>query len=156
MKIGGIDPKTLPTEEVLVLPRGDQAIIFRAQGLPNLEGFQKLCPEPIPPGKLTRDGFVPDLKDESYLAVLAQYTKRRMAYIMVHSLVPSQIEWDTVKLDNPSTWTNWEDDLKNGGMSQMECNRVLNLVLEANSLDEAKLKKAREVFLQGPPKDRPT
>jgi hypothetical protein len=155
MKIGGIDPKTLPTEEVLVLPRGDQALIFRAQGLPNMEGFQKLCPEPTAPGKLTKDGFVPDLQDAGYLVIHAQYTKRRMAYIVVASLVPSQIEWDTVSLDNPATWANWEDDLKNGGMSQMECNRVLSLVMEANCLDEAKLKKAREVFLQGPPKEKP-
>ena len=56
---------------------------------------------------------------------MAEYQKRRMAYIVVHSLEPSQIEWDTVQLDNPSTWANWETDLKNGGLSQMECNRVL-------------------------------
>ena len=82
----------------------------------------------------------------------AEYQKRRMAYIVVNSLVPSQIEWDTVQLDNPSTWANWEKDLKDNGFSQMACNRVLALVLEANCLDEAKLQKAREVFLQGPPK----
>ena len=27
MKIGGVDPKTLPTEEILVLPRGDKQIV---------------------------------------------------------------------------------------------------------------------------------
>ena len=31
MKIGGIDPTTLPTEVFLVLPRGDTEIVFRAQ-----------------------------------------------------------------------------------------------------------------------------
>jgi hypothetical protein len=31
----------------------------------------------------------------------------------------------------------------------VECNRVLALVLEANALDEAKLQRAREVFLRG-------
>ena len=151
MKIGGIDPKTLPTEEVLVLPRGDKAIIFRARGVDDLAEFEKLCPEPTPPGKLTKDGYVPDTTDPGYQSVRAEYQKRRTAYIVVHSLLPSQIEWDTVQLENPSTWANWEADLKAGGLSQMACNRVLELVLEANCLDEAKLKKAREVFLQGPP-----
>lgn len=151
MKIGGVDPRTLPVEEVLVLPRGDKCIVFRARGVDDMDKFQALCPEPKAPGKLTKDGWVPDFADESYQSVLAEYQRRRLAYIVVHSLIPSEIEWDTVQLDNPATWVNWESDLKNGGLSQMECNRVLALVLEANCLDEAKLKKAREVFLQGPP-----
>ena len=151
MKIGGIDPKTLPTEEVLVLPRGDQMVVFRARGVSDLEEFEKLCPEPTPPGKLTKDGYVPDMADPDYQSVRAEYQKRRTAYIVVRSLEPSQIEWDTVQLANPATWANWDMDLKNNGFSQMACNRVLELVLEANCLDDAKLKKAREVFLQGPP-----
>jgi hypothetical protein len=151
MKIGGVDPRTLPAEEVLVLPRGDQQIIFRARGLEDMEEFQKLCPEPKAPGKLTKDGWVPDVKDEDFQSVMREYQKRRLAYIAVRSLEPSAIEWDTVQKDNPATWCNWENDLRAGGLSQIEINRVLALVLEANCLDEAKLKKAREVFLQGPP-----
>jgi len=151
MKIGGVDPRTLPAEEVLVLPRGDQRIIFRARGLEDMEEFKKLCPEPKAPGKLTKDGWVPDVKDEGYQSVMAEHQKRRLAYIAVRSLEPSEIEWDTVQMDNPATWGNWENDLRAAGLSQIEINRVLALVLEANCLDEAKLKKAREVFLQGPP-----
>jgi hypothetical protein len=151
MKIGGIDPKSLPAEEVLVLPRGDQRIVIRARGLENMEEFKSLSPEPAPPGKLTKDGWVPDTEDAGYKSVLTEYNKRRLAYMVVHSLEPSQIEWDTVKLENPATWINWEADLKAGGLSQVECNRILALVFEANCLDEAKLQKARSFFLQGPP-----
>lgn len=152
MKIGGVDPRTLPTEEVLVLPRGDQRIVFRARGLEDMEPFKALCPEPKMPGKLTKDGYVPDAEDEGYKSIMEEQSKRRLAYMVVCSLEPSQIEWDTVKLDDPSTWANWEADLKAGGMTQVECNRVLSLVMAANCLDETKLRKAREVFLQGPPK----
>ena len=155
MKIGGIDPRTLPTEEVLVIPRGDEAIVFYACGVSNMEEFKALCSEPEAPVKWTKDGRVPDEGDENYKTVLAEYLRRRLAFIVVNSLVPSKIEWDTVKMDNPATWANWEDDLRNSGLSQMECNRVLNLVLEANCLDEKKLRKAREVFLQGPPREKP-
>lgn len=149
MRIGGIDPKTLPTEEILVLPRGDQQLVFRAIGLPNMDEFNKLCPEPQPPGKLTRDGFVPNTDDDNYKSVLASYNKRRTAYMIVKSLEPSQIEWDTVDLSNPSTWAHWDQDLRNGGLSQVEINRIVQLVFEANCLDEDKLKKAREVFQRG-------
>ncbi len=151
MKVGGVDPKTLPVEEVLVLPRGDQRIVFRATGVGSMEAFNKYCPEPVPPKKLTRDGAVADTDEPGYKAAVEGFQRRRMAYIVVHSLTPSQIEWDTVQLDNPSTWANWEADLKSAGLSDVECGRVLSLVLEANCLDEAKLKKARDLFLRGTP-----
>ena len=156
MRIGGIDPTTLPVEEVLVLPREDQRLVFRASGLKDMEEFKRLCPEPEPPRKLTKDGPVADTEDQGYKDALAGYQKRRMAYIVIRSLLPSQIEWDTVQLDNPSTWANWDSDLKSAGLSEMECNRVLALVLEANCLDEAKLRKAREVFLRGTPEQSAT
>jgi len=55
-----------------------------------------------------------------------------------------------VDINNPGTWTNWEDDFKNCGFTQIEMGRITGLVLEANCLDETKLKQAREVFLRGP------
>jgi hypothetical protein len=147
MKISGVDPKTLPTEETLVLPRGDQFMVFRATGLKDMEEFTRLCPAPVPPQKLTKDGAVADTADQGYRDASIGHGKRRMAFIVVKSLL--DIEWDTVQVDNPSTWLNWEDDLKSAGLTAVECNRVLGLVLEANSLDEAKLQQARMVFLRG-------
>ena len=149
MKIAGIDPSTLPKEEILVLPRGDQQIVFRAVGLPDYEEFQKLCPEPKPPGKLTKDGWVPNEDDANYKSLQESHGKKRLAWMVVTSLEPSQIEWDSVDPANPSTWTNWETDMKEAGLSQVECNRVMGLVLQANCLDEEKLKKARAVFQLG-------
>ena len=150
MRIGGIDPKTLSTEVTLVLPRGeDQNIVFVARGLPDMEAFNALCPQPKPPGKQTRDGFVPMDNDPTYQQVLGEWAKKRLGYMVIHSLVPSGIEWDTVDPNNPKTWQNWEKDLRDSNLSDIEVNRVLALVMEANALDEAKLRKAREVFLAG-------
>jgi len=47
------------------------------------------------------------------------------------------------------TWANWETDLLANKFTRFECNRVYQTVLEANSLDEAKLEKARALFLLG-------
>jgi hypothetical protein len=149
MKIGGIDPKTLPTKEFIVIPRGDKGIVFWAQGLPDLDDFHRQVPEPKAPVAQTPTGVVANTKDPGYLATVAEYSKRRIGYLVVHSLKPSDIEWDTVKMDEPGTWANWEQDLKNSGLTQVECNLVFNLVWGANSLDEAKLKQARETFLRG-------
>jgi hypothetical protein len=149
MKIGGIDPKLLPPEQVLVLPRVGGDIILRARGLPDMEEFHKLCPEPQPPVMLTKDGQKPDLVDKGYLAQEAEQRNRRWGYIVVKSLEPSEIEWDSVKLDNPASWPNWDADLKGAGFTTAERNRVFALCLEANSLDEKKIQRARELFLAG-------
>lgn len=149
MKIGGVDPKTLSNEVLLVLPRGETDLVFRARGLRDMDTFGAQCPQPKPPGKLTRDGFVPMPDDPTYQNVLGEWVKKRLGYIIFHSLKPSDIEWDTVKENDPRTWGNWEKDLREGGLSEIECSRVLAAVMEANALDEEKLKQARAVFLLG-------
>lgn len=150
MKIGGIDPATLPVIEVLPIPRGDKIVVFQARGLGDNEEFKKLCPEPTAPGKLTQNGFVSDETDPGYVASMAEHNKRFLAYLVVKSLEPSNIEWDTVDLGEPGTWCNWQKDLRNSGFIQTEINLVFQLCWEANQLDENKLKKAREAFLRGP------
>lgn len=151
MRIGGVDPKSLPVEEILVLPRGDKEIVFRATGVSSYEEFIAAFPEPKVPLKRTREGIEEDRENPDFKSTQDAYNRKRLAYIVVKSLAPSEIEWDTVKPDVPATWSNWDADLKAAGLSQHECNLVTGVVLAANSLDEGKLKKARELFLQGPP-----
>jgi len=157
MKIAGVDPKTLSPEYTLVLPRGEELIVFKARGLVDFEEFHKFVPEPVPPRKMTRDGLIADTNNSNYTSDMEIYGKRRLAYMVVKSLEPSGIEWETVDINNPGSWTNWEDDFKEAGFTQIEMGRITGLVLEANCLDETKLKQAREVFLRGPqPVSAPT
>jgi hypothetical protein len=158
MKIGGVDPKTLPTKIALVIPRGSEHnIVFWAQGLADRDEFDKQVQPPKPPGKhIPGKGYVLTPDEPGYKAALEVYQTRWLGYLVVNSLKPSEIEWDTVKDDVPGTWTNWESDLKANGLSQVETNLVLGLVFEANSLDESKLAKAREVFLRGPQETLPS
>ncbi len=150
MKIGGVDPKTLSKEEVLVLPRGDQVIVFRAVGVSDYDEFNALCPEPKVPTKLMASGAQqPDEDNKDYKSILSVYNAKRLAWLVIRSLEPSIIEWDTVELGKPATWKNWTEDMKKSGLSQVECNRVTQLVFQANCLDEEKLKQARELFLRG-------
>jgi hypothetical protein len=152
MKIGGIEVKG-PNEELLVLPRGDQQIVIRARAVLDMETFEKLCPEPKPPGKRTKDGFVPNPDDPGYKSVLEAYQNKRLAYLVIKTLEPSEIEWTTVNIDNPSTWTNYMKDLHDGGLSNIEINRVIVCVMQANALDEKKLEEARKLFLRGQVKE---
>lgn len=150
MRIGGVDVKG-PAEEVLVLPRlKGENIVFRAQAVLDMEVFENLCPTPKPPGVRTKEGWKPNDKDETYQQRVAQHGELRFAYMVLKSLEPSEIEWEKVRIADPSTWLDWQNELKEAGISATEINRIIVCVMQANALDEAKLKEARELFLRGP------
>lgn len=148
MRIGGKEISG-PNEEVLILPRLDGDVVIKAQAVADMSDFEKLVPEPKAPGKLTKDGWIPQTDDETYQDRLTRYNEQRFAYMAIISLQPSKIEWETVDLDNPKTWIKWSDELSEAGLSTIEVNRIVVCIMQANSLDESKLKEARELFLRG-------
>lgn len=150
MKIGGVEVKG-PTEEVLVLPRAtSEDLVFRAKAVVDMTEFENRCPLPKPKAKLVAGGeWKKALDDPAYIQAVKDHSEIRFAWILLKSLDPSDIEWDTVNFESPSTWTNWEEDLRNAGLSQTEINRVVNCVATANSLNEQKLEAARANFLAG-------
>jgi hypothetical protein len=153
MRIGGIEVKGL-NEVVLVLPRSAGDIVVKARAVPNYEEFDKLCPEPKMPVILTKDGKKNDENNVDYVASCAHREQLRIAYIYIKSLEPSNIEWDTVKLDTPSTWLNFRKDFGDAGLSPVEINRIWGAISEANCLSEDKLEAARARFLLGAGKDQ--
>jgi len=150
MKIGGREIKG-PNKVTLVLPReGQEDIVIIAQAVLDTELFDKLCPEPKAPVKLMAGGAKePNYNDSGYKAQLIEHSVRRMAFMVLYSLIPSNIEWATVDLEDPSTWLNYNKELKEAGFSSVEVNRIGQAVMQANALDEDKLEAARQVFLRG-------
>ena len=148
MKIGGVTV-TPPEDLILPIPRGSNFLVFRIRPLPDMDEFEKFVKEPSPPAVLTKDGKKLDTDEPGYKQQLANYAKQKLGYMVIKSLEPSDIEWETVDPENPSTWINWQEDFKNAGFTSVEVNTIFNFVLEANTLSEEKLKKARESFLLG-------
>jgi len=146
MKIGNVEVTT--NEEILVLPRPKEDIVIKAQAI-DMEPFDKMVPEPKAPGIRTKDGFKKDTEDSTYLQMVEQRDAKRLGYLVVHSLVPSEIQWDKITLDDPAIWETWSDELLAGGLSSVEVKLVLSCVMGANALDEEKIKAARESFLRG-------
>lgn len=149
MKINGVEVKG-PAEEVLVLPRiSSPDLVFRAIAVQDTDQFDVLCPPPKAKAKLVAGGWKNAVDDPAYLEAMQKHGQLRFAWILLQSLAPSNIEWDTVKKDQPSTWLNWEDDLKSAGLSQTEVQHIINCVATANALNNQKLEAARENFLRG-------
>jgi hypothetical protein len=152
MKIAG-EEVSGPNEEVLVLPRLNGDIIIRAKAVLDMDPFYAMCPEPKAKAMLVKGGWTKDTKSQSYKDSVKQHSMMRFAYIALNSLY--EFEWDTVDLDRPDTWLNYEADLKNAGLTQIECNRITLCVMQANSLDEDKLQQARDSFLHGMRQEQP-
>lgn len=153
MKIAGVElTEELRelNEDVLVLPRGKRQIVFTARALPDLDELDNLVPQPKPRKVFIKGkGWVLDEDNDDYKTSMSNYGKLRVAYFVIASLRPSEIEWDTVDESKPSTWVNWENDLKSNGFTQQECNLILQFCFEVNQLDEKKLEAARRNFLAG-------
>ena len=56
----------------------------------------------IPPGKMTRDGWVPMPDDPTYQQLMSEWGQKRLGYMIVKSLEPSKVEWDTVNQADPA------------------------------------------------------
>lgn len=147
MKIGGV--QVTKCEELLVLPRAGGDIPFRAKAVSISTEFDSKCPLPTPPTVQTKSGSAPDFSDKSYKEAMEVRNSRRFAFMCIRALEPSDIEWEGIDIDKPSTWTMWQEELMKEGISEVECNRIVNLVMAANSLDEAKIEEARQAFLLG-------
>ena len=150
MKLGGKKPGI--HKKPLVLPReGEEPIVLWAQAIANMDEFIKLCPEPLPPLVVKPGGIKePNWTEVNYLIAVKQHATRRNDYILLHSLLATtDLEWETVKLEEPETWNNWRKELGDSGFSVFEINRIFGLVLEVNSLNDALLDEAQKSFLAG-------
>ena len=147
MKIGG-QPISRPIDEIIVLPRGDQNIIFKAQAVINYEEFEKLCPEPQPPTRNYPGGRQEIANDDpNFLKNRDDWANKRSSWLIIESLkVTPGLEWETVDYSKPETWENYRKELE-GTFTTGEINAIIGGVFKANSLDEDRFEQARKQFL---------
>ena len=140
-----------PNRVTLVLPReGQEDIIIIAQAIVDMSTFDEYVKLPLPPSITKAGGLVEsNFADKGYQDQLNAYNIKKLSFIVLKSLEPSNIEWETVDIENPSTWDGYIDEMKSAGFSDVEINRIGNICMEANALDEAKLDAARQSFLRG-------
>lgn len=140
---------TGPNIEYIVIPRTTGNIVFKATAVLDNKLFKELVPEPKVKMKTLPGGMqVPNPDDEGYLAQIKDYNRKSFCFMVIQSLKDTEgLEWETVQETNPDSWKNYEEELKEAGFSQSEVNIIELGVMTANSLNEAKLKEARDSFL---------
>ena len=147
LKIGG----TLldgPKKTLLVIPRDTGDLVFRFKAVTDDSPFDLLCPKPKPPISIkTGVGKVENTTDSRYLDAIAHHNVKRYAWYFLKSTEESNIEWSTIKMDDPNTWENWRKELTDAGLSARELDALVNKFTETNMVTEAMLDEARTRFL---------
>jgi hypothetical protein len=137
--------------EVVVIPRPEDDIVFFCEAIPDYEEFNELCPAPTPPEKLYPGGVrKPDTESPEFKEKMEEWATLRTHWTVLKSLENCpDIEWETIDMEKPSTWTLYEKELKEAGFTEIENYRILQGVMRANSLDDEMLNEAKKSFLQG-------
>jgi hypothetical protein len=139
-----------PNCETVVIPRGDDYIVFKTQAVLDYEPFEKMVPEPKPPAVLYRGETVsrPNFEDPKYREDLKKRNLLKYAWMCIKSLEATEdLEWEIVDKANPSTWNSLDEEFKKAGFTPLEINKIYEGVLTANGMNEEKLEQARKHFL---------
>jgi hypothetical protein len=149
MLINGQRPQGINVVAI-VLPRANaDDLVFKAQAVLDMESFDTLFPRPEPPTIIKPGlGSVPDFKDKNYLESLEKRSYAHTDYMILKSLEATpNLKWETVDLNDPATYGNWRKEAKEAGLVDVEINRIIMGVMEANALNEKVIDEARKRFL---------
>jgi len=149
MKIAGIDLGQ-PSDVIIPIIRGEQEVIFKAACIVNMDELDKILIEPKPPQRMMRGETVATsvFDDPKYIKEMNVFSKRRIAWMVAKSLLATDnLEWETVDLQNPETFENYETELKTGGFNEFQIGSLVRGVMEANGLSESRVQEARNRFL---------
>jgi len=149
MKINGKDIKG-PQLEVVVIPRGEEEIVIKAKAVMDYSEHDKINPQPLPPSKLLPGGETQQLvEDPGYLTKISEWAQQKTDWMIIKSLSATEgLTWDTVKMDDPKTWSNYRKEL-DATFTPAELGKVLEVVMSACGLNQSKIEEATKRFLAG-------
>lgn len=152
MKINGKKIEDPYVHQVFI-DRGSKEKSFhvKCKAVLSFADFEKMVPEPKAPW-VTKPGQEPfeNVEDKGFKEKLWERFLMRKWWMRIQSLRATPgLEFETVKLDDPSTWQFLHKELVESGLAPAEVSRIFNTIEAANALDEAKLKAAEKDFLSG-------
>lgn len=147
MKLNG---KKIETAiEIVVIPRSTGDLVFKAKAISAYDDFNKLCPTPVPP-TIKRPGQPEsqDTTDPAFKKAMDLWASAHTNWMIIESLKATEgLEWETVIPNDPGTWGNFQNELESSGLAQNEIIRIVNIVLDANGLNDKKIEAATKAFL---------
>jgi len=149
MKING-RVLTQPKAGCVVIPRQDGDIVFKVETVLDYSRYEKLCIAPKAPELKMPDGSINfDTSDFEYLKKLEEFATYKTSFLIFESLKNNNIEWETVKENDPTTWGNIEEELSKSFFLPIEIDLIFKEIIKVNGLSDTIYKEARERFLAG-------
>lgn len=149
LKIGG---KIMdgPSKGLIVIPKNGEDFAFEFVAVTDDTDFDVICPVPVPPREFVvkTQTTVDNVEDPNYKARLAERFRFRLDWMFLKSIEPSKIEWQTVKMEDPTTYANWRKELETAGLSIGELNQIYGCFHETNMVTQEKLDEAIKRFRQ--------
>lgn len=149
MKING-QPINKPEDEIVVIPRRTGDLVFKARSV-DFADFIKMMPQPTPPMVIMKGGAKShNIEDKDYKKAMEVWATQRTNWMIIKSLEATEgFEWETVKLEDPSTWGNFQKEFEDSGLTAVEINAIVSIVLDACGLNQKKIDEATKRFLAG-------
>lgn len=145
-----------PSSKILVFPRVDGDIALEFVAVTDRSEFDRICKAPEPPKMLVKGGGkVPDFENPQYKAQAENHGRLYSQWMMLKTIKaaadsedgePTEIEWDRIRMNDPSTWHLFEEELK-VGFSEVERLHIITTISQVNSINSDYLDEARNAFL---------
>lgn len=150
MKLHGIKIEG-PASKTIVFPRSTGNIAFVLQAVLEADEFDKVLSIPKPPVRLLKGGqkqvFI---DDPEYRKKMEKWGTAKHHWMFLKSISATPgLEWETIKVDDPETWTNYETELIAAGLTEPERLRIMQAYIEVQGLDDKKIEEATNSFLAG-------
>lgn len=138
-----------PNVEVVVIPRLNKEIVFKAQAVLDYTAFDALCPTPEPPVTVFKDGRkARNPEDPDFAKDLDKWATLRTHWTFLKSLSATEgLTWDSVDFSKPDTWSLYQKELQESGFSPAELSRIMQAVTNACGLNQSKIDEATSRFL---------
>jgi hypothetical protein len=136
--------------EPIVFKRKDKNFVLWVTAQQDFEEFNKLCPMPEPP-EYKQPGNKPtikDVKDPEFVKAVNKRGEYFSHWLVVSSLSGTEgLEWENVKPSEMGTWSLWQEELRDFGLSELELVHIINSVNRVNAINAEELDEAVESFL---------
>jgi len=142
-----------PSEAIIVLPRqNSDDLVFKFKAVLEVDDFDKICPIPLPPEVLKPGGQRSyNVESPKYKEELDQWAMNKTHYMYLKSIEATEdLEWETVDMEKPETWENYNKELMDAGLTEAERLQLLQTYSQVQGLDQGKIDAATKSFLATP------
>lgn len=137
----------VPFRQEIRFPRVEGDIVFKAEAISVSEHFEKYCPAVEP--KIERDLNNQIVKvhfdDPKYVAAVQERNDKKFDLQVIKSI--TNVVWETVDLEDSSSWKNWKKEALQSGLSDLEIIDLINRVFDTLRPSASLVKEQRESFL---------